>query len=71
MYMPVRSRETLLPIFQKYVFPSTTFLDQWAAYNTIGNEGFQHQAVNHSIEFVSDNGCCTNAIEGLWDLIKL
>ena len=67
-----RKRETLLPIITRYVKPGTTiYSDQWAAYNTIPNEGYNHLTVNHNVQFKSSEGCCTNAIEGLWGLAKL
>jgi hypothetical protein len=37
----------------------------------LAQEGYNHLTINHSKEFKSDNGCCTNAIEGLWSLAKL
>lgn len=67
-----RDRETLLPIIKKYVVQGTTiYSDQWAAYYTIGEEGYSHATVNHSKEFKSADGCCTNGIEGLWGMAKL
>ena len=67
-----RDRETLLPIIKKYVKVGTTiYSDQWGAYFTLENEGYHHKTVNHSVEFVSNDGCCTNTIEGLWGLAKL
>ena len=67
-----RNTDTLLPIISNYASEwSTIFLDMWAAYNSLENEGFTHDTVNHSEEFVSNTGCCTNTIEGLWGLVKL
>lgn len=67
-----RDRDTLLPIIKRYVAPgSTIYSDKWAAYDTLSDEGYAHLSVNHSVEFKSDDGCCTNAIEGLWGLAKL
>ena len=67
-----RDRDTLLPIIKQYIAPgSTIFSDKWAAYCTLNVEGYQHDTVNHSTEFKSETGCCTNTIEGLWGNIKL
>jgi transposase-like protein len=62
-----RDRNTLIPIIEKYVeIGSTIYSDMWAAYNSLGSDGFEHKVVNHSVEFKSDDGCCTNTIEGLY-----
>lgn len=67
-----RDRSTLLPIIKRFVKPgSTIYSDKWAAYDTLSQEGYNHLSVNHSVEFKSAEGCCTNAIEGLWGLAKL
>ena len=63
-----RDAATLLPIIQGAVHPRTTIIsDQWAAYNRLNQLGFQHETVNHSINFVDPNtGAHTNGIEGHW-----
>jgi transposase-like protein len=67
-----RDRQTLLPIIKAHVEEgSTIYSDQWAAYFTLKDEGYTHLTVNHSEEFMSAEGCCTNGIEGLWGLAKL
>lgn len=67
-----RDRDTLLPIIQNCISKgSTIYSDQWAAYFTLSDEGYTHDTVNHSKEFKSSSGCCTNTIEGLWGLVKL
>jgi hypothetical protein len=40
-------------------------------YLKVENEGYHHKTVNHSVEFVNDDGCCTNTTDGLWGLAKL
>ena len=59
-------------VTKQYVNPgSTIYSDKWAANGTLASEGYTHHTVNHSVEFRSSEGCCTNAIEGLWGLAKL
>ena len=67
-----RDRDTLMPIIKKYIATgSTIYSDRWAAYFTLTEEGYVHDTVNHTEEFKSKTGCCTNTIEGLWGNAKL
>lgn len=67
-----RDRDTLLPIIKSQIeLGSTIFSDQWGAYFTLNEEGYKHDTVNHSKEFKSATGVCTNGIEGLWGNVKL
>jgi len=53
--VPVENRntETLLAIIKERIADGTTIMsDCWKAYNCLDNEGYRHQAVNHSINFV-------------------
>jgi len=67
-----RSAATLIPLIQKYVLPgSTIHSDQWPAYNSLNQLGYNHLTVNHSQNFVDPNtGTCTNAIEAYWSRVK-
>ena len=66
-----RNREELLPIIQLHCQPgSTIYHDDFATYRKLHTLGFNHGAVNHSKEFVSKDGVCTNTIEGIWGLLK-
>ena len=65
------SAATLVPIIKRWLLPGTTVLsDCWRAYSSLVNEGFVHETVNHSIEFVSECGTHTNTIEGTWSALK-
>ena len=66
--VPRRDAATLLAVLQQYVRPGTTVVsDLWAAYNTIGNLGYQHLTVNHSVNFVDPvTGAHTNEVENMW-----
>ena len=59
-----RNAQTLLPVIQQYIVPGTTIVsDLWGAYNTIGNIGYNHLTVNHSLNFVDPNtGAHTNLV---------
>jgi transposase-like protein len=67
-----RDRATLLPIIKKWVLPGTRIMsDMWKSYDTLGDEGYTHLTVNHSIQFLNpDNGACTNRIESTWRAVK-
>ncbi|XP_046663007.1 uncharacterized protein LOC124355897 [Homalodisca vitripennis] len=67
-----RDRDTLLDIIQQWVLPGTTIVsDCWRAYNCLGDEGFRHLTVNHSINFVDPNtGAHTNTIERHWREVR-
>lgn len=69
--VPDRSAATLLPIIARVVAPgSIIHSDMWRAYRRIPALGFQHQTVNHSIEFVSAIGVHTQNIERYWNSAK-
>lgn len=65
-----RTEAVMLPILMKFIRPgSIIHSDMWKAYNNIPNcTGFNwsHSTVNHSKEFKSAEGTCTNTIEGSW-----
>ena len=69
--VPNRTRATLLPIIQnRIVVGSTIYSDTWAPYFTLNQHGYEHAMVNHSVEFVTDDGVHTQEIESLWNQIK-
>lgn len=68
-----RDSATLFPILQKHVRPGTTVMsDSWAAYKKIHDDlGFDHQMVNHSLNFVDPlTGAHTQRIESAWSQVK-
>lgn len=72
--VPDRTAATLLPIIRDHVLPGTTIMsDLWGAYRQIAklDKNYDHQTVNHSIEFVGRDGQCTNRIESLWNKSKI
>ena len=66
-----RSAATLIPLIKKWILPGTRILsDCWKAYSSLVEEGYDHEMVSHSIEFVSDTGIHTNNIESRWNAVK-
>lgn len=61
-----RTTETLVPLIKEKVSPNhLIYSDDWPAYRNLKAHGFRHEVVVHSREFVSDEGVCTNNIEGI------
>ena len=49
---PNRTKRVLLKIIKDKIRPGTTIIsDCWKSYNTLGDEGFTHLSVNHSLTF--------------------
>lgn len=66
-----RSEKTLIPLIQRWIKPGTTIIsDSWKGYINLNKYGYIHQTVNHSVEFVNENGDHTNKIEGHWKQLK-
>jgi hypothetical protein len=76
MEVPDRSGATLWPIIMARIHPGTTILhDSARVYMRLdlpARGGFNHGAVNHSINFVNpaDRNIHTNTIERRWGLVK-
>ena len=73
LYLAVerRDEETLLPIIQQWTEPGTIIVsDCWKAYCNLEKHGYVHRTVNHSKEFVNEDGDNTNKIEGHWRQAK-
>ncbi|KAF0986518.1 hypothetical protein HZS_588 [Henneguya salminicola] len=65
---PDRSTSALLPIIKE---GTTIHSDYWKAYDCLTENGYKHEKVNHSKEFVSVEGIHTNQIESRWHALKL
>lgn len=66
-----RNRNTLVPIILDKVLRGTEIVsDGWAAYVGLDRLGFDHEVVNHSVQFVNAQGKHTNSIEALWGSLK-
>lgn len=66
-----RSKEVLLPLIEEYVEKGATiYHDDWASYKKLEEIGYHHGTVVHKNEFVSQEGVCTNTIEGIWGDLK-
>lgn len=68
-----RDKATLIPLVQKYILPgSIIYSDCWAAYKPLCELGYQHDSVNHSTNFVSQENpdIHTQNIERLWRDVK-
>jgi len=70
--VPDRTRATLLPIIQQHIAPGSIIRsDCWKAYDCLKDYGYQHETVNHSVNFKDpETGCHTNGIEGDWQKAK-
>ncbi|KAE8746882.1 hypothetical protein FOCC_FOCC006302 [Frankliniella occidentalis] len=72
LYVVKRDKQTLVPLIRQYcVVGSDLWTDGWAAYKGLDKHGYQHHVVNHSKEFKSADGTCTNGVEGYWSRLKL
>lgn len=68
-----RDRQTLVNIIKKFILPGTKIItDGWKAYNKLEEEGYIHECVNHSVEFVNseDRSVHTQNVERLWKSLK-
>jgi transposase-like protein len=69
--VPDSSSATLGPILHQYVLPaSTTFTDEWKAYETPRKVFKQHLRIAHKQGVYVDGHVHTNTIEGFWSTVK-
>ncbi|KAF4527821.1 hypothetical protein B566_EDAN016305 [Ephemera danica] len=71
-YVPDRTRATLLSIILGEVeVGADIYSDEWLAYATLNQHGYQHHTVNHSKNFVDPvTGVHTRLIERFWVDLK-
>jgi transposase-like protein len=66
-----RDESTLLPIIERHIAKGSIIVsDCWKAYINLEKHGYEHRLVNHSKEFVNNDGDHTNKIEGHWRQVK-
>jgi transposase-like protein len=70
--VPNRREHHLRPLIQSYVLPGTTIhTDLGASYQNLRDCGYRQERVNHrDFEYVGQNGCTVNRIEGFWAMLK-
>ena len=72
--VPKRDDQTLLPIIQAHTHPgTTTYSDQWVAYNAVGQlpTVSSRSTVNHSVHFLDPaTGLHTRNVESYWNWVK-
>ncbi|KAJ4448706.1 hypothetical protein ANN_00096 [Periplaneta americana] len=68
-----RDKNTLIPIIKSFIKPHTKIMtDGWKSYSDLKDEGYIHEVVNHSIEFVreDDRSVHTQKVERMWKTLK-
>ncbi|KAF8778940.1 putative transposase-like protein like [Argiope bruennichi] len=73
-----RKAETLVSCIKQWIEPGTIiYSDYWKAYDSLGEEGYEHLKANHSLHFLQPanlaNGIPaihTNTVESLWNIVK-
>ena len=66
-----RTENTLIPIIQQWIEPGSIIIsDCWKSYSNLSKYGYTHETVNHSVEYVNEQGAHTNKIEGHWRQLK-
>jgi transposase-like protein len=70
--VPTRREHDLRPVIQTYVLPGTrVHTDESNSYHHIPKCGYSHERVNHKLyQYVGENGCTVNRIEGFWAMLK-
>jgi len=64
-------RSTVMPLIEKNVAQKTIiYTDEYAVYNNLANEGFNHVRCNHAEGDYVVGRAHTNTIEGFWSLVK-
>ena len=64
-------RATVMPHIKKRVLPeSMVYTDEYMIYDTLNQEGYRHDRVNHAEEIYVAGDVHTNTIDGFWSLLK-
>lgn len=64
-------KRTLMPLVRLVAEPgSTIYTDKWRGFNDLGLDGYTHKSVNHSEEYVAQDGSHINGIEAFWSFAK-
>jgi transposase len=64
-------RATVMPHIKKKVLPeSMVYTDEYKVYDTLNEDGYQHDRVNHAEEIYVAGDVHTNTIDGFWSLLK-
>lgn len=67
----IRSAAVLVPLIQKHVAPGTLIrTDGWKGYSSLKRLEYLYETVNHSKEFVTEEGVHTNRIESMWQPMR-
>jgi len=69
--IPNAKASTLIPIIREKVKPdSIVYTDSFTAYDVLDVSEFHHRRVNHSKEYVTEQGHHINGIENFWNQAK-
>lgn len=67
-----RSADTLIPLVERFIAKGSIVIsDCWRGYARLGELGYTHETVNHSVNFKDpETGAHTNHIETTWHRLK-
>jgi hypothetical protein len=71
--VPSRSRRVLCEVIRRRISPEVRIIsDGWAAYANLSSLGYQHDVVNHSLNYISptDQTVHTQNVENLWRCVR-
>jgi transposase len=64
-------KRTLMPIIRLVVEEgSTVYTDLWEGFADLGIDGYTHHKINHSLEYMNQQGHHANTIESFWSFAK-
>lgn len=69
--IPKADKKTLMPVVRLVAEPgATVYTDKWRGFTELGLDGYTHRSVNHSEEYVAQDGSHINGIESFWSFAK-